>query len=169
MRNDRTPGALTFHSHVERLEGIEYDVQEGDGCFTYGRPSEPATTTTNLMQSNHGMSFSDIDRQDREWAERALKAQAAASQAYERLLYLAEKSDSGQARRIAYFVASTFDGQAFPLDLFELRAVDVAIGDDMLTCLDALRWGKADLYKLVPDGHARILRMCEAWGIKWPA
>lgn len=114
------------------------------------------------------MSFAEIERHEREWAERAQKAQAAAAQAYERLLSLAERSDSGQGRRVAYFVAATFDGQAFPLDLFELRAVDVAIGDDMLICLDALRWGKADLYKLVPDGHDRILRMCEAWNIKWP-
>jgi hypothetical protein len=114
------------------------------------------------------MSFAEIDRQEREWAERARKAQAAAAQAYERLLNLAEKEDSGQVRRVAYFIAATFDGQTFPLDLFELRTVDVSIGDDMLCCLDALRWGKADLYKLVPDGHARILKMCETWGIKWP-
>lgn len=114
------------------------------------------------------MSFAEIDRQERDWAERAQKAQATAAQAYERLLSLAEKGESGQVRRVAYFIAATFDGQTFPLDLFELRTVDVAISDDMLACLDALRWGKADLYKLIPDGHARILRMCEAWGIKWP-
>lgn len=114
------------------------------------------------------MSFAEIERQEREWAERARKAQAAAAQAYERLLSLAEKEDSGQVRRVAYFIAATFDGQTFPFDLFELRTVDVSIADDMLCCLDALRWGKADLYKLVPDGHARILKMCEGWGIKWP-
>ncbi|RTL29330.1 MAG: hypothetical protein EKK47_13590 [Burkholderiales bacterium] len=114
------------------------------------------------------MSFAEIDRQEREWADRARKAQAAAAQAYERLLSLAENGDSGQVRSVAYFIAATFDGQTFPLDLFELRTVDVSIGDDMLCCLDALRWGKADLYKLVPDGHARILKMCETWGIKWP-
>lgn len=114
------------------------------------------------------MSFADIDRQEREWSERARNAQAAASQAYERLLSLTEKRDSGQIRRVAYFIAATFDGQTFPLDLFDLRSVDVAVSDDMLICLDALRWGKADLYKLVPDGHARILRMCEEWNIKWP-
>lgn len=115
------------------------------------------------------MGFAEIDRQEREWAARAQKAQAMAAQAYERLLSLAEKRDTGQARRIAYFIAATFDGQSFPLDLFELRTVDVAISDDMLTCLDALRWGKADLYKLIPDGHPRILRMCEAWGIQSPS
>lgn len=65
-------------------------------------------------------------------------------------------------------IASTFDGANFPFDLFELRSVDVEISDDMLVCLDALRWGKADLWKLIPDGHDRILRLCEAWVIEWP-
>jgi len=114
------------------------------------------------------MGLEDFERQDRDWAERAQKAQALAAQAYERLLSLAEKSDSGQVRRVANFIAATFDGQTFPLDLFELRTVDVSISDDMLMCIDALRWGKADLHKLVPDGHARVLRMCEAWAIRWP-
>jgi hypothetical protein len=36
-----------------------------------------------------------------------------------------------------------------------LRAFDVAISDDMLYCLDALRWGRADLHTLVPDHDAR--------------
>jgi len=114
------------------------------------------------------MDFADLDRQEREWAERAQRAQAAAAQAYERLISLAETRDSGQISTVVRFIASTFDGRAFPLDPFDLRPVDVAISDDMLVCLDALRWGKADLYKLVPDGHRRILRVCDAWGLKWP-
>lgn len=115
------------------------------------------------------MSFhEEVERRERDWAERASKAQAAAAQAYERLVTLAERSDSGQIKRVAQFVASTFDGATFPFDLFDLRTVDVEISDDMLLCLDALRWGKADLWKLIPDGHDRILRLCEAWGIKWP-
>ena len=81
---------------------------------------------------------------------------------------LAETRDSGQIRRIAYFIASTFNGQAFPLDPFDLRTVDVEISDDMLICLDALRWGRADLYKLVPEGEKRILAVCKAWGLEWP-
>lgn len=114
------------------------------------------------------MDFDELDRQERDWADRAQRAQACAAQAYERLLSLAEQRDTGQARRVAWFIAATFDGEAFPLDLFELRAVDVSISDDMLCCLDALRWGRADLHKLIPNGHARILRMCEDWDIKWP-
>lgn len=106
----------------------------------------------------------ELARYDR----RALEAQAKAAQAYARLLTLAEQRDSGQIRHIAGFLASTFNGQAFPFDPYELRTVDVAISDDMLSCLDALRWGKADLHTLVPDGEKRVLRVLDHWGIEWP-
>ena len=110
----------------------------------------------------------DREQMDRGWAERAKRAQAQAAQALERLLCLAETRSSGQIKRVARFIASTYNGQAFPLDPFDLRGVDVAISDDMLVCLDALRWGRADLYKLVPEGEKRILAMCDAWGLQWP-
>ncbi len=106
---------------------------------------------------------------EQDWESRAQRAQAQAAHALERLLDLAEKRDSGQIRTVARFIASTFNGQAFPLDPFDLRTVDVAISDDMLVCLDALRWGRADLYKLVPEGEKRILAVCEAWGLQWPS
>lgn len=114
------------------------------------------------------MAFNEIDRQEREWQDRSRVAQTEATEAFSRLLCLAEAHDSGQIRTIAKFIASTFDSSTFPFDLFDLRTVDVNISDDMLICLDALRWGKADLYKLVPDGHQRVLDVCAAWGIKWP-
>ena len=110
----------------------------------------------------------DWEQAERAWAERAQRAQAQAAQALERLLRLAETRDSGQIRHVACFIASTYNGQVFPLDPFDLRSVDVAISDDMLICLDALRWGKTDLYKLVPDGETRILAMCDTWGLQWP-
>jgi hypothetical protein len=112
--------------------------------------------------------MSDTTNDLDEWARRANEAQSAAAQAYARLLNLAETRDSGQIRRVAQFIASTYDGATFPFDLFELRALDVAISDDMLVCLDALRWGKADLYKLVPDGGRRVKAVCASWGITWP-
>jgi hypothetical protein len=99
----------------------------------------------------------------RKWADRAAKAQAAGAQAYARLLRQAEEGSSGQAVRIARFIAATYNGTAFPLDLFELRAVDVEISDDMLLCLDALRWGKSDLYNLIPNGDERIRAMIKEW------
>ena len=73
-----------------------------------------------------------------------------------------------QIPRIARFLAATYNGQAFQLDLFELRAVDVAISDDMLCCLDALRWGRVDLHTLVPDGDARMRAVIDRWGLRWP-
>jgi hypothetical protein len=60
----------------------------------------------------------------REWESRALQAQA---QAYLRLVELAERSDSGRAARVPRFVVSTFNGALYPFDLFELRALDVAL------------------------------------------
>jgi hypothetical protein len=53
--------------------------------------------------------------------------------------------------------------------VFELRAVDIAISDDMLRCLDALRWGRADLHTLVPAGHARVRAVIDRWGLRCPA
>jgi len=100
---------------------------------------------------------------------RSRQATQAGAQAFARLLKLAEERDSGQVARIARFLAAIFDGQAFRFDLFELRAVDIAISNDMLCCLDALRWGRADLHTLIPDGDARVRAVIERWGLRWPA
>lgn len=101
---------------------------------------------------------------------RQLKSLATAKggQAYLRLLHLAETQNSGQARHVANFLASTYNGQAFPYDLYELRMVDETIGDDMLACLDALRWAQADLHTLVPDGDRRTRAVITLWGLRWP-
>jgi hypothetical protein len=104
-----------------------------------------------------------------EYQTRSRAAMAAGAQAFERLLRLAEERDSGQIVRVVRFLAATYNGQAFPFDVFELRAVDVAIGDDMLKCLEALRWGRADLHTLVPDGDARMRAVIHRWGLRWPS
>ena len=98
----------------------------------------------------------------------SLQATQAGAQAFARLLKLAEERDSGQIPRIARFLAATYNGHAFQLDLFELRAVDIAISNDMLCCLDALRWGRADLHTFVPDDDARMRAVIERWGLRWP-
>jgi hypothetical protein len=113
-------------------------------------------------------SDSDSDRALDLLVSRAHDATAKGAQAYARLLHLAEHRSSGQIARVVNFIASTYDGEAFRLDPFELRTVDVAIGDDMLQCLDALRWARADLYKLVPDGDRRVRAVIRHWGLRWP-
>lgn len=95
-------------------------------------------------------------------------ATEAGAAGFARLLILAEDRSSGQIARVAACLASTYNGQAFPLDPFELRAVDIDIGDDMLRCLDALRWARADLHTLVPDGDARLQRVIQRWGLRSP-
>jgi len=96
---------------------------------------------------------------------RAREATRAGALAFERLLKLAEERHSGQIPRIARFLTAVYNGQAFPFDLFELRAVDLAISDGMLSCLDALRWGRADLYTLISDGDARVRGVIDRWGL----
>jgi hypothetical protein len=98
-----------------------------------------------------------------EYHQRAVAAQSKAAQAFGRLLKLAESSDSGQTRHIAQFLAATYNGSEFSFDLFALRVLDVSISDDMLCCLDALRWGRADLYQLVPDGDKRMQAVIAQW------
>ena len=99
---------------------------------------------------------------------RSRDATATGAQAFARLLALAEQRNSGQIVRVVQFIAATYNGQAFAFDLFDLRALDVEISDDMLRCLDALRWGRADLYTLVPDGDSRVKTVIERWGLQWP-
>ena len=108
----------------------------------------------------------ELNRQAREWDNRAMAAQGKGAQAFERLLSLAETRDTGQTRSIAKFLAATYNGQAFSWNLFELRGLDVELGDDCLLVLDCLRWGKANLYELVPNGHLRIEALIAEWGLR---
>jgi len=101
-------------------------------------------------------------------ASRAREAMRKGAKAFGRLLQLAERRGSGQIARVIQFIAATYNGDAFKLDPFELRCVDVAISDDMLLCLDALRWARADLYRLVPDGDRRVKDVIQRWGLRWP-
>jgi hypothetical protein len=89
-----------------------------------------------------------------------------ARSAFQELLNLAETRDSGQIRRIAEFIAATYNGDIFSFDLFNLRCLDVEISDQMLICLDCLRWGGSDLYRLAPDGDERVRAVIRHWGLK---
>ena len=103
----------------------------------------------------------DIDDDMQRMVLRKSEAIAKGDHALQRLLQLAETRDSGQVRRVALFIAATYNGEGFPFDLFELRAVNEAVSDDMLLCIDALHWGQSDLHGLVPDGDRRRI-----WGGK---
>ena len=122
-----------------------------------------------LVPKRHAMTRPDAsDFELDSFESRSSAATLTGAAAFARLLQLAEQRDSGQIGRIARFIAATYNGQAFGFDPFELRAVDIAIGDDMLACLDALRWGRADLHRLVPEGDARVRAVIDRWGLRWP-
>jgi hypothetical protein len=109
---------------------------------------------------NHPFDLEAAFEQER---ERSDAATARGATAFERLLTLAEERDSGQIARVAHFLGCVYDGETFRWDPFELRMLDVAISDDMLACLDALRWGQHDLPGLVPDGERRVRDVLRRW------
>ena len=110
------------------------------------------------------MNYNDHLREQAVWDEQAAKAQSKAAQAFARLLEIADH-DTGQAARVRRFIAASFNGNRFAFDLFDLRAMDVEISNDVLACMDALRWARADLYKLVPDGLERVQSLIVDWGM----
>ena len=77
------------------------------------------------------------------------EATAKGEHALQLLLQLNEARDSAQVRRVALFIAATYNGETFPFHLSELRTLDRAIRGDLLLCIDALRWGQSDLHSLV--------------------
>lgn len=89
-----------------------------------------------------------------------------AKTAFGSLLHLAETRDSGQIARVARLIAATYNGNVFKFDLFDLRSLDVKIGDDTLTYLDCLRWSMSDLYRLVPQGDERVQAVIDRWGLR---
>jgi len=99
--------------------------------------------------------------------QRAAVATRAGGQALERLLRLAETRTSGQIERVAKFLGATWNGSRH-FDLYDLRAMDVEISDDMLAVLDALRWGKLSVEELAPDAGARIEAILQGWGMWGP-
>lgn len=109
------------------------------------------------MSSHEG-----LDPQRREYEERARVATALGGEAFERLLGRATRADTGQARKVARFIATVVGRASF--DVYDLRAFDAEISDDILLCMDAIRWGKLHLPDLVPNGMQRAESVCRDWG-----
>jgi len=103
----------------------------------------------------------DFLAQEREYEKRARAVTALAAHAFSRLLIRAT-SDTGQSRRVASFVATVIGRSTF--DIYDLRALDVEISDDVLLCMDAIRWAKVHLPDTVPDGMEKAEAICRDWG-----
>lgn len=119
-------------------------VMQSDGASVVG-PWEASWAAAGVPDNEEGKQEvlrkgTDMAGDEHDFEGRSRAAQAKAAHALDHLLKLAETRDSGQIRRVARFIAALYNGDAYPLDLFELRAVDVAISDDVINCIDALRW-----------------------------
>lgn len=98
-----------------------------------------------------------------EWDARARRSLADGGRAFERLLFMAEKNvDTGQASVVASFISSVVGFSKF--DLYDLRNLDVDISDDVMVCIDTIRWRKAHLADLVPSGWLRAHAICNDRG-----
>lgn len=98
-------------------------------------------------------------------ARRVQQATAAGSEAYEQLLDLAESdSISDEAKAVSTFLAFV-DGR-LPFDCMTLREVSPEHGDNILVCLDVLRWNQIDLRDIVANGRERTADICDEWGFE---
>lgn len=85
-------------------------------------------------------------------------------EALKRLLHLAETRDSGQIQRIALFIGACWNGRRH-FDFFDFRSLDEDIGTDMLTVLDAHRYGLADIENMFPGARDQIIGVLKRWGM----
>ena len=81
--------------------------------------------------------------------------------AYERLLRRAEEPGLRLDDGVLAFVLTVSDWQGACLDMSVLRRVDIPVADDMLVCLEALRWVAGDLCDVVANGRRRLRTLRE--------
>lgn len=77
------------------------------------------------------------------------------------LVHLAEvaEGDSLQAGIAARFLAGLYNGQAYPFDLTELRALDADLFEHCLAVLRLDNRPKVEIHQYFPDGQARFQRL----------
>jgi hypothetical protein len=77
--------------------------------------------------------------------------------AFDRLLRLAEEQSSAHGADILLFIAAVWGNK--PLALPVLRGLDAAVGDDMLSVLDAYRYARLNIAEHVEGGPQRVARV----------
>jgi len=77
-----------------------------------------------------------------------------------------EHPTTRQAGRLVRFLAGLYNGEDYPFDLTDLRALDTRLAN---ACLDYLcydRLGRAEVHKHLRDGERELNRWVVAYGIK---
>ena len=90
--------------------------------------------------------------------ETQLRASAATARGAQALMRLVSRAATGDAQSelITRCLAALYDGSAWPLDPRSLRTLDTQSADDVLACMDAMRWGRSEVLDLVPQGAERV-------------
>lgn len=82
-------------------------------------------------------------------------------------LFAVASRDSGQCRYVAHFLLGLYNGQRFPFDLTELRAIDDALLEDCMAVLrmDA-RVTRQEVHRYVENGGQRFEQLARNWAVE---
>jgi len=79
------------------------------------------------------------------------------------VLYKIAHGHSGQCRRVAAFLLSLYNGQRFPFDMTDFRAVDAEIFEHMLRVLRMDSRARAEVHTYFPNGGQAFERLANDW------
>lgn len=83
-----------------------------------------------------------------------------------RRLYKVACGHSGQCRKIARFLLGLYNGDRFPFDLTELRAIDDALFDDCVRVLNMdARLNKREVHTYFDDGSRKWEALASDWRV----
>ena len=71
---------------------------------------------------------------------------------------------TGQARRLACFLAGVYNGSDFPFDLTDLRALDAALANACLDYLNYDRLARREVYRHLSGGDTELQRRIDDYG-----
>lgn len=77
-----------------------------------------------------------------------------------------EHPTTGQAGRLVRFLAGVYNGQDYPFDLTELRALDTRLASACLDYLNYDRLGIAEVHQHLEGGDRELLRWLKDYGIE---
>lgn len=82
-------------------------------------------------------------------------------------LYAVAIGPTGQCRHVAGFLLSLYNGQRFPFDPTDLRALDAALFEDCMKvlCMDA-RITVREVHTYFENGGRKFEALAQAWGIE---
>lgn len=139
------------------------------------RLKETLKSINSMVMCDSYTKIEDVERTAKyraEWTETAMRGHTATKKgrvALERLIQMAETRQSGQIGKIALFLWCIWDQtEKSRFDLFDMCGLDVAISDDILSVLDAIRWMQVPIYLMAEHLNKRMPKILHKWGLGEP-